>query len=1296
MVRHTQIVEFQSIEVKGGLIPSSLLEDIAKLRRSKELYLEANDYNLPKNERLRDRIDAAWILTKKLWEEYQNMKSRSLSLAGLHFSQRFLKEVLCWSDIQGTRGLELTDSKYSITHLAFKSSVQLILKGLDPLQLDQGTTEFGDNGRRRSPHSCLQECLNADDNANWGILFCGNQLRLLHDNLSLVKPAYLSIDLELLIKGERIDEFSVLWLLLHTSRFVQDQEGYSILDKWKKDHEKSGERVRGALRLGVKNALILLGNGFLNHPSNDLLREALIESKTLTIQEFHEQILQLVYRFLFLFTTEDRDLLFPKSILSNDPRRQIYNEGYSINRLRDLAIKRIAYEGNYEDLWYLQKLVFQQLNIGDSPLGLPGLGGLFSIEQCKSLVSSSILNSDLLSAIREIGWFCSKGSGVLTRVRYRDLNTEELGGIYEGLLELHPQLKREGNKWSLIYGDVAGSDRKLTGGYYTHDSLVQELIKSTLVPVIHDRLSESSNPFLSEKILLNIKVLDPACGSGHFLLAAARQLAIVLAQIRAGDAYPSEEDRQHALRDVVGNCIYAVDKNPMAVELCKVALWIEAIDPGKPLSFLDAHIQCGDALVGIYDSSELESLIPDTTYKSLTGDNSKVCNSLKRENAGICKTLKKKNREKGMQTSLNLSVAEPINNKQKTLQLIEEMPERNLLEVSLKKEAYKSWLSKGGKDSQSLAADLYTSICFLPKDNETRDEIPTSEHLMRVIDGTPIPQKMFDAIETVSRSSRFFHWYIRFGEVINNGGFDCLLGNPPWERIKLQEKEFFAGRSEEITNAPNKAKRDRLIKALGEADANDVERHLLRQFNLAKRYSESLCQFIRSSQRYKLTAKGDLNFYPLFAEQFLNLLKPSGCAGIVVPTGIATDDSTKYFFESILSGGKLASLFDFENREALFTDVHRSYKFSLLTLQNGRKNTDFVFFATNTNHLSDQRRHFTLTASDISLINPNTKTCPVFRSKMDAELTKKIYRRVPVLIEEGSGEVGNPWKIKFMAMFHMANDSNLFFSDYSTDRLPLYEAKLTHHYDHLWATYDAKVIKEVTLNDKQDLEFKISPRYWVEKKEVQERLQSIGWDKKWLMGWRDITNTTNERSVISSVIPIAACSDTFLLMFPKISNKSICCGLLADQTSLVHDYILRQKIGGTHLKYHYKKQGTYLPPSTYDKNAIDFIRPRVLELTYTNQDLKYWAEELGFYGQPFTFNPERRALLRAELDAFYAHLYGLNREDLRYILDPSDVMGPDYPSETFRVLQKNEIRQFGEYRTKKLVLTKWNELFGEQ
>ena len=244
MARTTATVSFQALELKGSLLPASLLEEISKLARPKELLLEPKDYGLGKGEGLRERIDAAWVLTKELWEEYTDLSDRAgKSIAGQHFGTRLLKEVFGWRSTQPCNGWQQGESHYPINARAFDGAVPVILRGLDPDDLDRGSAQFGQEGRKRSPHSCLQECLNADDDANWGVLLSGDRLRLLHDNPSLVKPAYLAADLELLIEGGLHAEFAVLWLLLHSSRFQHPQTGSCVLDGWKQQAEASGERV---------------------------------------------------------------------------------------------------------------------------------------------------------------------------------------------------------------------------------------------------------------------------------------------------------------------------------------------------------------------------------------------------------------------------------------------------------------------------------------------------------------------------------------------------------------------------------------------------------------------------------------------------------------------------------------------------------------------------------------------------------------------------------------------------------------------------------------------------------------------------------------------------------------------------------------------------------------------------------------------------------------------------------------------------------------------------------------------
>ncbi len=1288
MSRNTATVSFQALELKGSLLPASLLEEVSKLNRPKELLLEGHDYGLSRGERLRDRIDAAWVLTKELWEEYGNLRERAgQSTAGLHFGLRLLKEVFGWSGVEPCHGWQQGESRYPITHRAFDGAVPLILRGLDAGDLDRGSKQFGQDDRKRSPHSCLQECLNADDSANWGVLLSGDRLRLLHDNPSLVKPAYLAADLELLIEGERFDEFSVLWLLLHASRFQHPKTGNCVLDDWKQKAEESGERVLGALRGGVQSALESLGWGFLNHPSNGALREAL-QTGQLSRQQFHEQLLRLVYRFLFLFTAEDRDLLFPRELKADDPRRRIYREGYSVSRLRELAIKRSAYEGEYGDLWELQRLVFQQLSIGNSPLGLPGLGGLFSLEQCPDLQAAELWNGPLLRAIKAIGWFDAGGS--FTRVRYRDLNTEELGSVYEGLLELHPQLEQQGSQWQLSYGGGAGSDRKTTGSYYTPDALVQELIKSALIPVIDDRLSKAHGQAEQEQALLNIKVIDPACGSGHFLLAAARRLAVALAQVRAGDDQPSEDDRQHALRDVVAHCIYAVDRNPMAVELCKVALWIEAIDPGKPLSFLDAHIQCGDSLVGVFDPKVLEEGIPDEAYKLLTGDNKTVCTSLKKENAAARKTISRRGSNRGIQGSLDLSGTQQRSQGQQALQAIEAMPETTLAETAAKQAAYAHWLADRGRDPETLAADLYTAAFFLAKTSDSRATVPTTEHLLKLLAGQPVEEAMEEAVVQAAQNFRFFHWHLRFGELMAKGGFDCILGNPPWDVSQANDKEFFESRLPALSSLKGHQRKDAISRLKSENP------RLLDEFEMLKRGIAASNEFFRSG-RYPLSAIGKTNLFAVFVELFNDALTCDGKAGIITPTDLATGGNTSKLFSALVKTGRLSHLIDFENREAIFPGVDSRYKFSLVTIS-GLPSlfTTAIFWSGTAKEVNASQKTLRLEEKDFKVFSPNNYNSPLFRSLEDRRITSLAYERIPILKAAPGNQNDSGWGVSIKRLFNMGSApvSRLAAESPRPGYFPMMEGKMIHQYNPLFASYDqnGKITKSSSPFNEGRSSAPI-PRYWFPSEELEKKLLEYGWEHKWLIGWRDICRSTDERTMIATVYP-ALPSDLTLRTLVSCVNPEESYLLLANFNSIVFDYLLRQKIGGTHLSDYVVEQVPVMPLSAYTSSIASEIRLRILSLSLRFQCLAPWSQMLLDSTENFSEGCREKQEIMAELDAFYAYLYGLARDDLQYILDPADMMGLDYPSETFRVLKNNEIREYGEYRTQRLVLDAWDRLFG--
>jgi hypothetical protein len=325
------------------------------------------------------------------------------------------------------------------------------------------------------------------------------------------------------------------------------------------------------------------------------------------------------------------------------------------------------------------------------------------------------------------------------------------------------------------------------------------------------------------------------------------------------------------------------------------------------------------------------------------------------------------------------------------------------------------------------------------------------------------------------------------------------------------------------------------------------------------------------------------------------------------------------------------------------------------------------------------------------------------------------------MIDAARGAAGNPWGISFLRMFDMSNDSNLFRTSeqlrtagFEPERqhwihpvsaqcyIPLYEAKFIWHFDHRFSSYHnlgktkgrgGRGLPPVTTEEYLDPNFEPKSRYWVNDEEVRARLTPTGWQYDWLVGWRDIATAKLERTVVATVFPRVGVGNNLpLMIFDKRTGPRQIAALAGSLASLACDYFARHKVGGTHLNFFVYEQLPTLPPETYGTDSLSFIVPRVLELIYTSYAMAPFARDLGFDGSPFTWDEDRRAVLRAELDAWYARAYRLTRDELRYILDPASVKGPDYPSETFRVLKTNEIERFGEYRTARLVLAAYDQL----
>ncbi|TAK21767.1 MAG: hypothetical protein EPO26_13400 [Chloroflexota bacterium] len=1365
---------FASVQAEGGLLPPDLLQRIANGDRDLG-HVDPSSYGYKSQAELREAIASAWSRALRHWAALRGelaARSERESVVTETREQWMLPLLRALGhDPQFDRAPEqIGDHAYPISHRADGLPIHIVSARHDLNKSDPGASQ----ARRISPHGLVQEYLNRADAALYGLVTNGLELRLLRDNQSLTRAAYVAFDLEQMLDGVLYADFTLLWLCLHRSRFPQPgaELGACVLEEWRKKADDLGTRAMGALRPGVRAALIALGEGVLAHPANKALCASLRDGR-LTETDLYAELLRLLYRLLFLLVAEQRDLLFVDGTPSAVVGR--YERHYSLTRLRAIARRHLD-DDRHDDLWRGVRLVFDVLagrrgGLGLSPLG----GGLFDAASCPHL--DGAIEAAEPAAIAN--GYVARAIGALTRVRigqrwrpvnYRDLDVEELGGVYEGLLD--EQARVVADEDHAAFELIDSSQRKQTGSYYTPTPLVRELIRSALDPVIEARLAEAKTPAARRAALLSITVVDSAAGSGHFLLAAARRLGEELARIDAGDREPSPGERRAALREVIRTCIHGVDVNPLAVDLCRLSLWIEGHEAGKPLTFLDHRIQQGNSLIGARHDL-IEKGLPEEAFNPIADDDRPTASRLKRRNRDELKALAAGDRVQGRlafgEQDWGRFVSETLVSGARA---IAQPTEDTLAGVRAQAAAYAEFAENTLEGARAIH-DAWTAAFVWPLRPDA-PEPPTTADLAVGPGRRPrLSEAQWRTVAAARARHTFFHWELAFPEVFAHGGFDCVLGNPPWERIKLQEQEFFAERDPAIAGAPNKAARQRLIDTLAQTNPG-----LAAAFGQAKRAAESQSKFARASQRFSLSAVGDVNLYALFAEHNRDLVSRRGRVGMIVPTGIATDDSTKAFFQDVVDRAGLAGLLDFENRKVFFSAVHASYKFCLLILSGAPvARGDFAFFCTDVEQLKDPRRRFQLSPEDFARLNPNTRTCPVFRTSVDADLTRAIYRRVPVLIDERTG--ANPWGVTFQTMFHMSNDSHLFHTAPGPGRVPLYEAKLFHQFNHRWATYapgDARIpsnaadrefldgedepdiapaepalllpgsssllplgegqdegvlaadpgagdsnesdaedhglgeadgretgsrgrrpnrdndptSRTLTSVELADPTYRVTPRYWVSATEVEAKLKDR-WGRGWLLSFRDIARATDERTAIFSVLPRVAAGHKAPLIFLDAEPR-VAAAFLGAFNGLAFDFAARQKVGGTNLAFFTLKQLPMLAPSAYTAVDLEFIVPRVLELTYTAWDLQAFAQDLGHHGPPFAWDEARRAILRAELDAYYAALYGLTRDELRYILDPQDVYGPDFPGETFRVLKEGELRRYGEYRTRRLVLEAWDGL----
>jgi len=1177
----------------------------------------------------------------------------------------------------------------------------------------------------------------------WGILTNGAHWRLYYQGARSVSEQFFELDLArvLSIAGHDGGLFALTgeqghhWLKVFLLVFGRDAFLQSPSDE-RTFHQRALEEGHFYEERVAKS----LSNLVFGQVFPELARAIAAAAPTVHLQEVREAALILLYRLLFILYAEDRDLL---------PVRDTRYDEYGLrDRVRgDVGIRKDrndTFSDTAARYWSMLEDLCRAIDGGDRSIGLPPYnGGLFDAKRTPLLTKVRLGDTVMANVIDALSF--EQTPDGRKYINYRDLSVQQLGSIYEQLLE--HELVRDGRR-IVIRPNVFA--RKASGSYYTPDDLVALIIRESIEPLVAGiveafrskaaELAKNSQPesyrlgtlkrLDPAERLLELKICDPAMGSGHFLVSLvdylADQVITAMAEAEALVAWgdyvsplsdridsirstilgnaeergwtidPAQLDDRHIIRRMVlKRCIYGVDKNPMAVELAKVSLWLHTFTVGAPLSFLDHHLRCGDSLFGLWVRRGIDKAASLGGPLLLHGPMTRAMRAAS-----------------SMQIIEGLTDAE-IAEAHRSADVFAEVQEMTVpLDAFLSLIHSFDWLPAKKDDKAALHAFV---------DGQFGDPIQIALGTIEMRNSRPEAERFSTLVgraRQLVNEERFFNWQVLFPGVWSNwesielsGGFDAIIGNPPWDRMKLQQVEWFAARRRDIAMSPRAADRTRMI---GEVEKSDDP--LAQDYAKANERAEAATHIARTSGDYPLLSGGDVNLYSLFVERAMTLVKPSGMVGLLTPSGIASDKTASEFFKGVATGGRLKALYDFENRrtrfgeEPFFPDVDSRFKFCAFVASPKpiKRTAQCAFFLQDVSELADPEKCFPLTAEDFARVNPNTGTAPIFRSRRDADLTTALYGRVPVLVDRSGDSEVKAWPVKYSTMFHMTNDSNLFRTRRELEEkekaypigahrwrsakgewLPLYEGKMAQAFDHRAASVVVNLQNQhrpaqpvpATLEQHQDPAWLPEPQYWVLASEC-------GWSpsETWVLGFKEITAPTNERTFIAALFPIAGFGNKIPLLRSTVAERREYL-LCANFNSIVFDFVTRQKIQGQTLNLFIVEQLPVIPPDQYGnqrfgkKTAAQIVKDTVLELTYTAHDMAPFAGEMGFMDKagmvkpPFAWDEQRRATLRAKLDAVYLNLYGItDRDAIHYIYS------------TFPIVERKETAAYERYVSRDLCL----------
>ncbi len=1273
---------FQSVRSEGGLLPPDLLRRIAEGDAAIP-GLTPDSYHLATGERLGEAASRSWNRLLGAWTTFDAARAElpPTDTGSQLTRERWLQvlfDELSYGRLVKRPGTEIDGKNYPIFTEWEHTPIHLV--GCN-VAIDRRSPGVA-GAAGQSPHSLVQELLNRSPERLWGIVSNGLRLRLLRDNVALTRQAYVEFDLEAMMKGEAYSDFLLLWLVCHQSRVEGERTEGCWLERWTEVSSDQGARALDALRTGVEEAIATLGRGFLAHPQNHELHEAL-RSGELDAQDYYRQLLRLVYRLLFLFVAEDRDALLDPGASSETRAR--YLAHYSTQRLRRLADRRRG--GKQHDLYSSLSVVMDRLaSAGCEPLGLPALGSyLWSAEALGLLAGARLANADFLSALRSLASI--EEQNVRRAVDFRNLGAEELGSVYESLLELRPELHRETASFSLK--SATGSERRTTGSYYTPTPLITILLDEALDPVL-DAAERSDD---KEAAILALKICDPACGSGHFLIAAANRIAKRLAGVRSGEAEPAPDALRHALRDVIGHCIYGVDQNPMAVELCRVALWMEAVEPGRPLSFLDAHVKCGNALIGALPAL-VERGIPDEVFRAIRGDDFL---QLEEEDKSYLTQLRKRNKSERRAGIGATSLFDPEalgSDLSATAERISVISDGDLAGIRAKEQEYAAFLGSDRYRQAKLAADVWCAAAVAEK--RAGQPQVTQATLNSVVrgDSTPTPE-LLATVEELRNEYGFFHWHLEFPEVFGSiaefedttqtAGFDLIIGNPPWDTLSPDAKEFFASYDPQVRFADRSGQRMIIERLLTDGRLADMWRTSCRRLYAS-------VHFFKNSGRYRMFArgnlgKGDFNVYRMFVESALTLTRSDGIAAQVVPENLYNGGNAAAIRRALLENFELRALLAFENtKEVWFKGIDSRTTFCIYVGLKGGT-TDVVpamFNIRSPDHLPhDSDELLRIPVSVIREFSPDALAIMRFDTQAEIETVAKPYALWPKF---GDVSAGEPYR-DYMRELDMGNDRERFSEDPTA--LPLYEGRMVWQYDHRAKGYRsgrgrASVWEPLPFGQAGK---SIEPQWRVLPEQIPAKARERV--TRFRIGFCDVASPTNERSLVACLVPpnVICGHKVPTILFPEGFEWAYMCWL-AVANSFCMDFVVRKKIALTMALG--LVNSLPFPRTPAEHPIARALVPLAAQLTCVGEEMVDfwtqlaaggWVEHCREETGPGVFMDSRRAELKARIDAIVAaQVFELSRAEFEFVLD------------TFLTARKYEEADLGEFRSRRLALEAYDLL----